>query len=181
MNLHLAEISAQIAADAHAVVILDQAGWHGAKRLRVPHNISLLPLPPDSPELNPVENLWQFLKHNFLNARIFDTYDAIVAACCAAWNRLRASYLTRSAPSPPGTGRNGQHLGRLVSEAQRVDGPTGHALVSWIRSSSFIWFGCDAVAEALDAGQDVIGGLGPAEGFGIGMVLVDERGDRIVQ
>ena len=82
MNLHLAEISAQVAADAHAVVILDQAGWHGAKALRVPDNIS--------PELNPVENLWQFIKHNFLNARIFASYDAIVAACCDAWNRLRA-------------------------------------------------------------------------------------------
>ena len=90
MNLHLAEISAQVAADAHAVVILDQAGWHGAKALRVSHNITLLPLPPDSPELNPVENLWQFLKQNFLNTRIFQTYDAIVAACCDAWNRLRA-------------------------------------------------------------------------------------------
>ena len=90
MNLHLAEISAQVAADAHAVVILDQAGWHGAKALRVPDNISLLPLPPYSPELNPVENLWQFLKHNFLNARVFDTYEAIVDACCDAWNRLRA-------------------------------------------------------------------------------------------
>ena len=90
MNLHLAEISAQVAADAHAVVILDQAGWHGAKALRVPDNISLLPLPPYSPELNPVENLWQFIKHNFLNARIFASYDAIVAACCDAWNRLRA-------------------------------------------------------------------------------------------
>ena len=57
MNLHLAEISAQFAADAHAVLILDQAGWHGAKALRVPDNISLLPLPPDRPELNPVGNL----------------------------------------------------------------------------------------------------------------------------
>ena len=90
MNLHLAEIAGHVAADAHAVVILDQAGWHGAKALRVPDNLTLLPLPPYSPELNPVENLWQFLKHNFLNARVFDTYDAIVAACCDAWNRLRA-------------------------------------------------------------------------------------------
>ena len=55
-----------------------------------PTTSRLLPLPPYSPELNPVENLWQFLKHNFLNARVFDTYDAIVAACCDAWNRLRA-------------------------------------------------------------------------------------------
>ena len=90
MNLHLAEISAQVAADAHVVMVLDQAGWHGAKALRVPDNISLLSLPPYSPELNPVENLWQFIKHNFLNARIFASYDAIVAACCDSWNRLRA-------------------------------------------------------------------------------------------
>ncbi len=88
MNLHLAEISTRVAADGHAVVILDQAGWHGARALVVPENLTLLPLPPYSPELNPVEN-WQFLKHNFLNARLFDTYDAIVAACCDAWNRLR--------------------------------------------------------------------------------------------
>ena len=49
-----------------------------------------LPLPPYSPELNPVENLWQFLQHNFLNTRVFASYDAIVAACCDAWTRLRA-------------------------------------------------------------------------------------------
>ena len=65
-------------------------GWHGAKALRGPDNISLLPLPPDSPDLNPVENLWQFIKHNFRNARVFASYDAIVAACCDAWNRLCA-------------------------------------------------------------------------------------------
>ena len=82
MNLHLAEIAGHVAADAHAVVILDQAGWHGAKALRVPDNLTLLPLPPYSPELNPIENLWQFLKHNFLNARVFDGYEAVVDACC---------------------------------------------------------------------------------------------------
>ena len=90
MNLHLAEIAIHVPPDTHAVVILDQAGWHGANALRVPDNITLLPLPPYSPELNPVENLWQFLKHNFLNTRVFDSYDAIVTACCDAWTRLRA-------------------------------------------------------------------------------------------
>lgn len=90
MNLHLAEIATHVPPDRHAVVILDQAGWHGAKALQVPDSMTLLPLPPYSPELNPVENLWQFLKHNFLNSRVFDSYDAIVAACCDAWNRLRA-------------------------------------------------------------------------------------------
>ena len=61
MNLHLAEIARHVAADAHAVVILDQAGWHGGNALIVPDNLTLLPLPPYSPELNPIENLWQFL------------------------------------------------------------------------------------------------------------------------
>ena len=90
MNLHLAEIARQIDAQTHAVVILDQAGWHGARALVVPENLTLLPLPPYSPELNPIENLWQFLRHNFLNARVHDGYQAVVDACCDAWNRLRA-------------------------------------------------------------------------------------------
>jgi DDE superfamily endonuclease len=90
MNLHLAEIARQIDAQAHAVVILDQAGWPGARALVGPENLTLLPLPPDSPELNPVENLWQFLKHNFLNSQVCADDQAIVDACCDAWNRLRA-------------------------------------------------------------------------------------------
>lgn len=91
MNLHLQEISTQIAPDAHAVLILDGAGWHKpGRKLTVPDNISLLFLPPYSPELNPVENIWQFLRQNFLANRVFATYDAIVDACCKAWNRLIA-------------------------------------------------------------------------------------------
>ncbi|SFL15686.1 transposase, partial [Falsiroseomonas stagni] len=72
-----------------AVITLDGAGWHqtGGK-LQVPENISLLPLPPYSPELNPVENVWQFLRQNQLSNRVYETYDAIVDACCDAWNAL---------------------------------------------------------------------------------------------
>jgi len=90
MNLHLAEIARHVGVDAHAVVILDQAGWHGGNGLRAPANLTLLPLPPYSPELNPIENLWQFLRHSFLNARVYGGYQAVVDACCDAWNRLRA-------------------------------------------------------------------------------------------
>jgi hypothetical protein len=92
MNLHLAEISAQVASGAHAVVTLDGAGWYqtGGK-LQLPHNISLLPLPPYSPELNPVENIWRFLRQNYLANRIFDTYAGIVDARCDAWNALLAA------------------------------------------------------------------------------------------
>ena len=62
--------------------------------MRVPDNISLLGLPPYSPELNPVENIWQFLRQNYLANRVFDTYENIVGACCDAWNALTAAPAT---------------------------------------------------------------------------------------
>jgi hypothetical protein len=88
MNLHLAALAKAVAEGSHAVVIVDGAGWHIADALVVPDNISLLFLPPYSPELNAQENIWQYLRHNFLAGRIFDTYDDIVDACCIAWNAL---------------------------------------------------------------------------------------------
>jgi hypothetical protein len=88
MQAHLAEISATVDAGAHAVVILDQAGWHISNALSVPRNLTLLPLPPRSPELNPVENVWQYIRDNWLSNRVFQSYDDIVAFCCDAWNRL---------------------------------------------------------------------------------------------
>jgi hypothetical protein len=77
MQLHLDEIATEVAPGAHAILILDQAGWHGAKDLRVPSNISLLPLPPRSPELNPQENIWQFMRQNWLSNRVFKSFDDI--------------------------------------------------------------------------------------------------------
>ena len=88
MNVHLAEISRHVTEDAHAVLVLDQAGWHTSPKLHVPRNISLLPLPPYSPELNPVEQVWAYLRANFLSHRVWNSYDAIVSACCDAWNKL---------------------------------------------------------------------------------------------
>ena len=89
MSLHLVEISRHVAAGAHAVVVLDGAGWHQTGgRLKVPGNISLLRLPPYSPELNLQENVWQYLRQNQLSNRVFANYDAIVEACCIAWNDL---------------------------------------------------------------------------------------------
>jgi hypothetical protein len=88
--LHLAEISRQVAPGAHAVLVLDRAGWHGAGDLVVPENLTLLPLPSRAPELNPVENVWQYLRQNRLALRVWPDYDAIVATCCEAWNALMA-------------------------------------------------------------------------------------------
>ena len=90
MQHHLDEIARSLAPKAHAIIVLDQAGWHTTSKLRAPQNLSLLPLPPKSPELNPVENLWQFLCQNKLSNRIFGGYEAIVTAACEAWNSLVA-------------------------------------------------------------------------------------------
>ena len=89
MNEHLAEISTQVSAGAHAVLVCDSAGWHQrGKRLRVPDNITLLPLPAYSPELNPMENIWDYLRGNKLSKRVWNSYEAIVIACRDAWHFL---------------------------------------------------------------------------------------------
>jgi transposase len=88
MALHLAEISQAVAPDAHAVLLMDQAGWHTTDKLALPANISILLLPPKSPELNPTENIWQFMRDNWLSNLIFKTADDIVDHCSRAWNKL---------------------------------------------------------------------------------------------
>lgn len=88
MGLHLAEIAARVTPGKHCALLVDQAGWHSSERLAVPKNITIVPLPAKCPELNPVENVWQFLRDNWLSNRVFASYDAIVDHCCHAWNRL---------------------------------------------------------------------------------------------
>ena len=90
MQLHLDEISRHVAEGAHAVLLLDRAGWHTARNLNVPKNITPIFLPSRAPELNPVENVWQYLRSNWLSNRVFDTYHAIVDAACEAWQKLVA-------------------------------------------------------------------------------------------
>jgi transposase len=88
MNLHLAEIAARVTPGRHCALLVDQAGWHTSERLIVPANITIVPLPAKCPELNPVENIWQFLRDNWLSNRIFASYNDIVDHCCHAWNKL---------------------------------------------------------------------------------------------
>ena len=66
------------------MLILDKAGWHTTGKLAVPANITLLFLPPVSPELNPTENIWQYLRQTRLSNRVFESYEAL----CKAWNAL---------------------------------------------------------------------------------------------
>ena len=88
MNHHLRFISEQAGPEVHVVLVLDRAGWHLSKALQVPENITLLPLPPYSPELNPVERLWAFLRSHYLSNRAYEDYDDLFDSCGAAWNQL---------------------------------------------------------------------------------------------
>ena len=90
MQAHLDEISSRVARGAHAVLLLDRAGWHTTDKLNIPKNMTLIFLPSRSPELNPVENIWQYLRANWLSNRVFETYDDIIEAACDAWNKLIA-------------------------------------------------------------------------------------------
>ena len=90
MSLHLAEISLLVAKGAHAVLLVDQAGWHLTSQLDVPENLTLIPIPSKCPELNPVENIWQYMRENWLSNSIFQSRDDIITHCCDAWNKLIA-------------------------------------------------------------------------------------------
>ena len=90
MQQHLEEISRYVATGAHAALLLDRAGWHTTRHLNVPANITLIFLPSRAPELNPQENIWQYMRTNWLSNRIFENNEAIVDAICGAWNKRAA-------------------------------------------------------------------------------------------
>ncbi len=106
MNAFLEQFSAELPPDVHAAMVLDRAGWHTAAALRVPGNVTLVLLPPKSPELNPVENLWHYLRSHYLSNRSYADYDALLSAGTEADRKLtpevirsvcRCNYLERRA------------------------------------------------------------------------------------
>jgi hypothetical protein len=88
LQVYLDKLAETIGPDEHALLVLDQAGWHEAKTLRIPPSMTLEPLPPRSPELNPVERVWLFSKEKLLSHPLLDDYDAILDAAAFAWNRM---------------------------------------------------------------------------------------------
>jgi transposase len=115
MTLHLAEIAQAVAPGAHAVLLMDQAGWHTTDKLDLPDNISIVSLPSKCPELNPVENIWQFMRDNGLSNRIFTSHDNIVDHCSEAWNKL-IDQPCASCPSAAANGLMSADQCMLVSE-----------------------------------------------------------------
>ena len=87
--MHLKEIGDNVAPGAHAALVLDGAGYHLATGLAVPGNITLVHQPPYAPELNPIENVWQYLRGNKLSNTIYENYDDILEKACQAWMPTR--------------------------------------------------------------------------------------------
>jgi len=88
MTLYLQEISQTVPPSRYAVLILGQAGWHTRPKLPQFTNLTLLPLPAGSPELNAAKLIWQQLRDRSLAGRWYNSYDQIVEACCEAWNKF---------------------------------------------------------------------------------------------
>jgi hypothetical protein len=88
VNLFLAQMSRELPADVQAVMIWDGAGYHTAGELKVPANITLLRLPPYSPELNPAENLWHYLRSHHWSNRFYKDYDDLFDAATTAWREI---------------------------------------------------------------------------------------------
>lgn len=88
MNVFLDQFSRELPGDVHAVMILDQAGFHTSKALKTPANVSLIYLPPYSPELNPTENLWHYLRSHHWSNRFYADYAALHIAACEGWRAV---------------------------------------------------------------------------------------------
>ena len=98
MDLFLAHFADTLDQDAHAVMMCDGAGWHDERALTVPDNVTLALLPPYSPELNPVERVWLYLRERFLSLRVLDDTEAIIDACCQAWIDLICQWRSKKGP-----------------------------------------------------------------------------------
>ena len=88
MNLFLRELAREF--DGRKIIlIVDGAGWHRSKDLMVPSNIELVYLPPYSPELNPIERLWLYIKKATIRNRIYETIDGLEETVCDFINELK--------------------------------------------------------------------------------------------
>lgn len=88
VNVFLREFAAKIAPGVQAVLIWDGAGYHTSPRLVVPANVSLIQLPPYSPELNPIENLWHYLRSHYWSNRAYADYAELETAAIHAWQHV---------------------------------------------------------------------------------------------
>ena len=123
MGLHLAEISARVTPGKHCALLADQAGWHISERLTVPSNITIVPLPAKCPELNPVENVWQFTRDNWLSHRVFQSYDAL-STLLLRLEPIRRSTLARHVHRTARLGHGSNSVSLGISFIPRLPTPS---------------------------------------------------------
>lgn len=87
VNVFLKQFTAEVSQDVHVLLLWDRAGFHTSKKLKIPENVTIVPLPPYSPELNPVENLWHYLRSHYWANRVYADYDALRYAAINAWHK----------------------------------------------------------------------------------------------
>jgi transposase len=113
MSAFVRRFSATLPADEHAVMVLDGAGWHTSHKLVVPPNVTLLRLPPYSPELNPVKRVWLYLRERHLSHRVNERYSTIVDAVCDAWRNFTAERLRSLCGYP--------WIGQVIRQSRRYN------------------------------------------------------------
>jgi transposase len=107
VNAFFEQFAAEVSPEVHVVMVWDQAGFHTSKKLNTPANVTIVPLPPYSPELNPVENLWHYLRSHYWSNRIYADYDALRVAAIDAWQKAALDKeLVKSVCCAPYTRRN---------------------------------------------------------------------------
>ena len=118
MSTFLAEFAKTVPEDTHAVMVLDQAGWHDTRALSVPASMTLVPLPAYSPELNPVERVWLYLRERYLSHQLLADYDAVVDACCTAGmpSQPKPAASDPSQPTPT-SNRSAHRRGGIIPQA----------------------------------------------------------------
>lgn len=87
VNAFFKEFKKETDTGVHVVMLWDQAGFHMSKKVKVPENVTLIPLPPYSPELNPIENLWHYLRSHYWSNRSYVDYDELRLAAIDAWQK----------------------------------------------------------------------------------------------
>ena len=85
INAFFEQFVQEVSPDVHVVMVWDQAGFHTSKELRIPENVTIVMLPPYSPELNPMENLWHYLRSHYWSNRTYADYDDLRLAAIDAW------------------------------------------------------------------------------------------------
>ena len=85
VNAFFRQFEKEVDSNVHVFMIWDQAGFHTSSLVKPPKNLTIVPLPPYSPQLNPVEKLWQYLRKHYWSNRVYENYDALRSAAIEAW------------------------------------------------------------------------------------------------